>query len=47
MSLILTPMFNQIADRLMLHRRLLMLYLGGFALAKTSAIRAMSRRIRR
>ena len=33
LSLILTPLLNQIADRLMLHRRLLMLYLGGFALA--------------
>lgn len=33
LSLVLTPLLNQIADRLMLHRRLLMLYLGGFALA--------------
>lgn len=33
LSLILTPLLNQIADRLMLHRRLFMLYLGGFALA--------------
>ena len=33
LTLILTPLLNQIADRLMLHRRLLMLYLGGFALS--------------
>ncbi|MCY3832242.1 MAG: MFS transporter [Chloroflexi bacterium] len=33
LSLVLTPLFNQIADRLMLHRRLFMLYMGGFALA--------------
>lgn len=32
-SLVLTPVLNQIADRLMLHRRLFMAYLGGFALA--------------
>ncbi|MCE2470949.1 MAG: MFS transporter [Anaerolineae bacterium] len=33
LTLVLTPLLNQIADRLMLHRRLLMLYLGGFALS--------------
>ncbi len=33
MSLLLTPLFNSIADRLLMHRRLLMLYLAGFALA--------------
>ncbi len=33
LSLALTPLFNQIADRLMLHRRLFMIYMGGFALA--------------
>ncbi len=33
LTLVLTPLLNQIADRLMLHRRLFMLYLGGFALA--------------
>lgn len=33
LSLALTPLFNQIADRLMLHRRLFMLYMGGFAIA--------------
>ena len=33
LSLILTPLLNQIADRLGLHRRLFMLYMGGFALA--------------
>ena len=33
LSLVLTPLFNQIADRLMLHRRLFMIYMGGFALA--------------
>ena len=33
LSLVLTPLFNQIADRLMLHRRLFMLYMGGFAIA--------------
>ncbi len=33
LSLVLTPLLNQIADRLMLHRRLFMFYLGGFALA--------------
>ncbi|MCY3781080.1 MAG: MFS transporter, partial [Chloroflexi bacterium] len=33
LSLALTPLLNQIADRLMLHRRLLMIYLGGFALS--------------
>lgn len=33
LSLSLTPLLNQIADRLMLHRRLFMLYLAGFALA--------------
>ncbi len=33
LTLALTPLLNAIADRLMLHRRLLMVYLGGFALA--------------
>ena len=33
LTLVLTPLLNQIADRFMLHRRLLMLYFGGFALA--------------
>ena len=33
LSLVLTPLFNRIADAMMLHRRLLMLYLLGFALA--------------
>ncbi|MDE2747747.1 MAG: MFS transporter [Chloroflexota bacterium] len=33
LTLVLTPLLNQIADRLLLHRRLLMLYLGGFALS--------------
>ena len=33
LSLILTPLLNQIADRLGLHRRLFMMYMGGFALA--------------
>ena len=33
LTLTLTPLMNQVADRLMLHRRLLMLYFGGFALA--------------
>ncbi len=33
LSLILTPLLNQFADRLGLHRRLFMLYMGGFALA--------------
>ncbi len=33
LTLVLTPLLNQIADRLMLHRRLLMFYLGGFALS--------------
>lgn len=33
LTLGLTPLLNQMADRLMLHRRLLMLYLVGFALA--------------
>ena len=33
LTLALTPLLNQIADRLMLHRRLLMMYLGGFALS--------------
>ena len=32
-SLVLTPLLNQIADRLLLHRRLFMIYLGGFAVA--------------
>ena len=32
-SLSLTPLLNRIADKLMLHRRLLMAYIGGFALA--------------
>ena len=33
LSLSLTPLLNRIADRLLLHRRLLMAYIGGFALA--------------
>ena len=33
LSLVLTPLFNQVADRLLLHRRLFMMYMGGFALA--------------
>lgn len=33
LTLALTPLLNSIADRLLLHRRLLMLYFGGFALA--------------
>lgn len=33
LSLVLTPLLNQIADRRMLHRRLFMLYMVGFALA--------------
>ena len=33
LSLVLTPLFNRIADAMMLHRRLLMLYLVGFAVA--------------
>ncbi|MCY4021287.1 MAG: MFS transporter [Chloroflexi bacterium] len=33
LSLVLTPLFNRVADALMLHRRLLMIYLLGFALA--------------
>ena len=33
LTLALTPLLNQIADRFMLHRRLLMFYFGGFALA--------------
>ena len=33
LSLVLTPLLNQIADRRMLHRRLLMLYFCGIALA--------------
>lgn len=33
LTLVLTPLLNQFADRLMLHRRLLMFYLGGFALS--------------
>ncbi len=33
LTLALTPLLNQIADQFMLHRRLLMLYFGGFALA--------------
>lgn len=33
LTLVLTPLLNQIADRFMLHRSLLMLYFGGFALA--------------
>lgn len=31
LTLVLTPLFNRIADHLMIHRRLLMMYLGGFA----------------
>ena len=41
LSLVLTPLFNQIADRLMLHRRLLMIYFGGIALS--SMVFAMTR----
>lgn len=33
LSLVLTPLLNQLADRLLLHRRLFMFYMGGFALA--------------
>lgn len=33
LSLILTPLLNQLADRRRLHRRLFMFYMGGFALA--------------
>ncbi|MCY4465409.1 MAG: MFS transporter [Chloroflexi bacterium] len=33
LSLVLTPLLNQIADRRNSHRRLFMLYLGGFAIA--------------
>ena len=33
LSLVLTPLLNQIADRRNAHRRLFMLYLGGFAVA--------------
>lgn len=33
LSLVLTPLLNQVADRHGLHRRLFRLYLGGFALA--------------
>lgn len=33
LTLVLTPLLNRIADRLMIHRRLLMMYLGGFALS--------------
>jgi len=33
LSLVLTPLFNQIADRRLRHRRLFMLYMGGFAIA--------------
>ena len=33
LSLVFTPLLNQIADRLGLHRRLFMLYMGGLALA--------------
>ena len=33
LTLALTPLLNQIADRFLLHRRLLMFYFGGFALA--------------
>ncbi|MCY4061133.1 MAG: MFS transporter [Chloroflexi bacterium] len=33
LTLALTPMLNQIADRLLMHRWLLMFYYGGFALA--------------
>ena len=36
LSLVLTPLFNQIADRLMLHRRLFIIYMGGFALANVT-----------
>ena len=32
-SLVLTPLLNSLADKLLLHRRLLMIYLGGFALS--------------
>lgn len=31
-ALVLTPLLNSLADKLLLHRRLLMIYLGGFAL---------------
>ncbi len=41
LSLVLTPLLNQIADRRLLHRRLYILYLGGFSLA--SLIFASSR----
>ena len=41
LTLALTPLLNRIADRFLLHRRLLMLYFGGFALA--SVIFATSR----
>lgn len=33
LALVLTPILNRIADRLMLHRRLYMVYLGGFMVA--------------
>ncbi|MDE2818366.1 MAG: MFS transporter [Chloroflexota bacterium] len=33
LSLVLTPLLNSLADHLLLHRRLLMIYLGGFALS--------------
>ena len=33
LTLALTPMLNQVADRLLIHRWLLMFYFGGFALA--------------
>ena len=33
LSLVLTPLLNSLADKLLLHRRLLMIYLGGFALS--------------
>ena len=33
LSLVLTPLLNRVADALMLHRRLLMIYLVGFAVA--------------
>ena len=33
LSLVVTPLLNQLADRLLLHRRLFMFYMGGFALA--------------
>ncbi len=41
LSLVLTPLLNQLADRLLLHRRLFMLYMGGFAL--TNIVFASSR----